>query len=121
MEVSAKKSSTIKKLLDNIIQDIIKRDESSSSSDSNGKVNNNILSNVTTLRTNNSLKNGNGLSNDSESFFNYETSSYFLKAKNTINENNDYIKNLNNLQDIRNREIMRKSIYYKSPKKCFIF
>ena len=122
MEVSAKKSSTIKKLFDCIIQDIIKRDENSSSSDSNGKVsNNNILSNVTTLRTNKSLKNSNGLSTDNESFANYETSSYFLKAKNTINENNDYIKNLNNLQDIRNREIMRKSIYYKTQKKCFIF
>jgi small GTP-binding protein len=118
MEVSAKKSSTIKKLLDNIIQDIIKRDESSSSSDSNGKfINNNILSNVTTLRTNKSLKN----SNDSENFSNYETSSYFLKGKNSINENNDYVNNLNNLQDIRNREIMRNSIYYKTQKKCFIF
>ena len=116
MEVSAKKSSTIKKLFDCIIQDIIKRDENSSSSDSNGKVsNNNILSNVTTLRTNKSLKNSNGLSTDNESFANYETSSYFLKA------NNDYINNLNNLQDIKNREIMRKSIYYKTQKKCFIF
>jgi small GTP-binding protein len=116
MEVSAKKSSTIKKLFDCIIQDIIKRDENSSSSDSNGKVsNNNILSNVTTLRTNKSLKNSNGLSTDNESFVNYETSSYFLKA------NNDYINNLNNLQDIKNREIMRKSIYYKTQKKCFIF
>ena len=118
MEVSAKKSSTIKKLFDCIIQDIIKRDESSSSSDSNGKfINNNILSNVTTLRTNKSLKN----SNDSENFSNYETSSYFLKGKNSINENNDYVNNLNNLQDIRNREIMRNSIYYKTQKKCFIF
>lgn len=118
MEVSAKKSSTIKKLFDYIIQDIIKRDESSSSSDSNGKfINNNILSNVTTLRTNKSLKN----SNDSENFSNYETSSYFLKGKNSINENNDYVNNLNNLQDIRNREIMRNSIYYKTQKKCFIF
>jgi small GTP-binding protein len=118
MEVSAKKSSTIKKLFDCIIQDIIKRDESSSSGDSNGKfINNNILSNVTTLRTNKSLKN----SNDSENFSNYETSSYFLKGKNSINENNDYVNNLNNLQDIRNREIMRNSIYYKTQKKCFIF
>ena len=118
MEVSAKKSSTIKKLFDCIIQDIIKRDESSSSSDSNGKfINNNILSNVTTLRTNKSLKN----SNDSENFSNYETSSYFLKGKNSINENNDYVNNLNNLQDIRNREIMRNSIYFKTQKKCFIF
>ena len=118
MEVSAKKSSTIKKLFDCIIQDIIKRDESSSSSDSNGKfINNNILSNVTTLRTNKSLKN----SNDSENFSNYETSSYFLKGKNSINENNDYVNNLNNLQDIRNREIMRNSIYYKTQKKCSIF
>ena len=118
MEVSAKKSSTIKKLFDCIIQDIIKRDESSSSSDSNGKfINYNILSNVTTLRTNKSLKN----SNDSENFSNYETSSYFLKGKNSINENNDYVNNLNNLQDIRNREIMRNSIYYKTQKKCFIF
>lgn len=121
IEVSAKKSFTIKKLFDCIIQDIIKRDESSSSSDSNGKANNNILSSVSTLRTNKSLKNSNGSSNDNESFFNYETSSYFLKAKNSINENNDYINNLNNLQDIRNKEIMKKSIYYKTPKKCFIF
>lgn len=121
MEVSAKKSSTIKKLFDCVIQDIIKRDESSSSSDSNGKLNNNILSSVSTLRTNKSLKNNNGLSTDNESFFNYEASSYFLKAKNSINENNDYINNLNNLQDIRNKEIMRKSVYYKSQKKCFIF
>ena len=122
IEVSAKKSFSIKKLFNCIIQDIIKRDESSSSSDSNGKTNNNnILSSVSTLRTNKSLKNSNGSNNDNESFFNYETSSYFLKAKNSINENNDYINNLNNLQDIRNKEIMKKSIYYKTPKKCFIF
>jgi len=123
IEVSAKKSFSIKKLFNCIIQDIIKRDESSSSSDSNGKANNNnnILSSVSTLRTNKSLKNSNGSNNDNESFFNYETSSYFLKAKNSINENNDYINNLNNLQDIRNKEIMKKSIYYKTPKKCFIF
>jgi len=122
IEVSAKKNFSIKKLFNCIIQDIIKRDESSSSSDSNGKTNNNnILSSVSTLRTNKSLKNSNGSNNDNESFFNYETSSYFLKAKNSINENNDYINNLNNLQDIRNKEIMKKSIYYKTPKKCFIF
>ena len=88
MEVSAKKSSSIKKLLNCVIQDIIKRDENSSS-DSSGK-GNKILSSANTLITKKSLKDLNRFSTSNESFFNNETSSYFLKGKNSFNENKKY-------------------------------
>ena len=123
MEVSAKNGLNIDKLFDNIIKDIIKRDENSSSKSSIFTRSNNIFRNTNTLRSNNSSGNikRNGTFNENESTLNYETSSYFLKSKNSITNNNDYINNLNKENKNDN---FRNSIYYdinKDSKKCLIF
>ena len=125
MEVTAKNGLSIERLFDHIIQDILKRDENSSS-DSGGQIkNNNILNNVNTIRSNKSLKNTNRNGNitDNESVLNNETSSYFLKTKNSINTNNDYIKNINNYKENTTNDISKKTIYYNNQdsKKCLIF
>ena len=126
IEVSAKNGSYINIFFDHLIQDILKRDENSSS-DSGGHIkNNSILNNVNTIRSNKSLKNTNRNGNftENESALNYETSSYFLKTKNSINNNNEYIKNINNYQMNRTNDISKNPIYYynnQDSKKCLIF
>ena len=124
MEVSAKNGLNIDKLFDNIIKDIIRRDENSSSKENSiFSKSNNIFRNTNTLRSTNSSGNinRNGTFNENESALNYETSSYFLKSKNSIVNNNDYINNLN--KENKN-ENFKNSIYSdtnKDSKKCLIF
>ena len=121
MEVSAKNGLNVDKLFDNVIKDIIKRDESSSVTR-----NNRILHNSNTLKSSaSSGLNRNGTLTENESGLNYETSSYFLKTKNSIVNNNDYINNINQFQDNRNNLNFKNSIYddYNNNKqrKCTIF
>ena len=123
MEVSAKNGLNIDKLFDNIIKDIMKRDENSSSKENSVFTRSNIFRNTNTLRSNNSSGNinRNGTFNENESALNYETSSYFLKSKNSFANNNDYINNLN--KENKN-ENFKNSIYSdinKDSKKCLIF
>jgi small GTP-binding protein len=125
MEVSAKNGLNIDRLFEYIIQDIIKREESSSS-DSGGNVRNNaIYRNIMSIRSNDSLRNTNRLFTENESRQNFETSSYFLKTRNHLNANNDYINNINNYQENKNKEEYKKSFYYyqneNKQKKCIIF
>ena len=125
MEVSAKNGLNIDRLFEYIIQDIIKREESSSS-DSGGNVRNNaIYRNIMSIRSNDSLRNTNRLFTENESRQNFETSSYFLKTRNHLNANNDYINNINNYQENKNKEEYKKSFYYyqneNKKKKCIIF
>ena len=125
MEVSAKNGLNIDRLFEYIIQDIIKREEGSSS-DSGGNVKNNaIYRNIMSIRSNDSLRNTNRLFTENESRQNFETSSYFLKTRNYFNTNNDYINNINNLQENKNKEELKKSFYYyqneNKQKKCLIF
>jgi small GTP-binding protein len=125
MEVSAKNGLNIDRLFEYIIQDIIKREEGSSS-DSGGNVKNNaIYRNIMSIRSNDSLRNTNRLFTENESRQNFETSSYFLKTRNHLNANNDYINNINNYQENKNKEEYKKSFYYyqneNKQKKCIIF
>jgi small GTP-binding protein len=125
MEVSAKNGLNIDRLFEYIIQDIIKREEGSSS-DSGGNVKNNaIYRNIMSIRSNDSLRNTNRLFTENESRQNFETSSYFLKTRNYFNTNNDYINNINNLHENKNKEELKKSFYYyqneNKQKKCIIF
>jgi small GTP-binding protein len=127
MEVSAKNGLNVDKLFDNVIKDIIKRDENISSRGSSSVTRNNrILHNSNTLKSSaSSGLNRNGTLTENESGLNYETSSYFLKTKNSIVNNNDYINNINQFQDNRNNLNFKNSIYddYNNNKqrKCTIF
>lgn len=123
MEVSAKSGLNIDTLFDNIIRDIIKRYENNSSKESSIQTRNNIFRITNTLKSSNSSGNinKNGTFTENESALNYETSSYFLKTKNTIANNNDYINNLNKENQNEN---FKNSIYSdinKDSKKCLIF
>ena len=123
MEVSAKNGLNIDRLFEYVIQDILKREENSSSDSSGNVKNNSIYRNVMSIRSNDSLRNTNRLFTENESRQNFETSSYFLKTRNYINTNNDYINNINNFQQNKNREEFKKSFYQneKKPKNCLIF
>ena len=123
MEVSAKNGLNIDRLFEYVIQDIIKREENSSSDSSGNVKNNSIYRNVMSIRSNDSLRNTNRLYTENESRQNFETSSYFLKTRNYINTNNDYINNINNFQENKNREEFKKSFYQNDnkSKNCLIF
>ena len=127
MEVSAKNGLNVDKLFDNVIKDIIKRDEIISSKGSSSLTRNNkILQNTNTLKSSaSSGLNRNGTLTENESALNYETSSYFLKTKNSLVNNNDYINNINQYQDNRNNLNFKNSIYEynnnNKQKKCTIF
>ena len=127
IECSAKNGYNVDRLFEYIIQDILKREENNSS-DSGGNVkNNNIYRNIMSLKSNDTLRNTyrNGINSDNESNQNFITSSYFLKSRNNINTNNDYINNINNLQNNQNNEYLRKSMnFYENENKqklCYIF
>ena len=127
MEVSAKNGLNVDKLFDNVIKDIIKRDEIISSKGSSSLTRNNkILRNTNTLKSSASSRlNRNGTLTENESALNYETSSYFLKTKNSLVNNNDYINNINQYQDNRNNLNFKNSIYdynnNNKQRKCTIF
>ena len=124
MEVSAKNGLNVDKLFDNVIKDIIKRDENNSSKESSLFTRkNNIFRNMNTIKSNNSSGNinRNGTFTENESALNYESSGCFLKTQNSIVNNNDYINNLN--KENKN-DTFRNSIYSdnnKESKKCVIF
>jgi len=126
MEVSARNGLNVDKLFDNVIKDLIKRDESNSSKDSSFlNRNNKIFHNTNTLKSSSSSAiNRNGTLTENESALNYETSSYFLKTKNSIVNNNDYINNINAFQDNQNNLNFKNSIYEynnNNQRKCAIF
>ena len=130
MAVSAKNGLNVDKLFDNVIKDIMKRDESISSRGSNSPSRNNkIFHNTNTLKSSGSSGlNRNGTLTENESALNYETSSYFLKTKNSLVNNNDYINNINTInqfQDNRNNLNFKNSIYdynnNNKQRKCTIF
>ena len=130
MEVSAKNGLNVDKLFDNVIKDIMKRDENiSSRSSSSPSRNNKIFHNTSTLKSSaSSGLNRNGTLTENESALNYETSSYFLKTKNSLVNNNDYINNINTFnqfQNNRNNLNFKNSIYdynnNNKQRKCIIF
>ena len=122
IECSAKNGLNIDRLFEYIIQDIIRREENNSSDSGGNRRNINIYKNIKNLKSNDSLRNNNhiGFYSDNESRQNFETSSYFLKTKTFLNNNNnDYINNININQ---NNVQMQKSFYQNdSIKKCEIF
>ena len=127
IECSAKNGYNVDRLFEYIIQDILKREENNSS-DSGGNIkNNNIYRNIMSLKSNETLRTTyrNGINTDNESNQNFITSSYFLKSRNNINTNNDYINNINNFQRNQNNDYLKKSLnFYENenkPKLCYIF
>lgn len=119
MECSAKNGYNIERLFEYIIQDII-RGESNNSSDSGGNQrNNNIIHKSIKKKSNDSVRNNNlyGINSDNESRQNFMTNSYFSKTGNFFNNNNDYINNIN-----QNNEMQPKSFYQNDgSRKCEIF
>ena len=126
IECSAKNGYNVDRLFEYIIQDILKKEENNSS-DSGGNVkNNNIYRNIMSLKSNETLRTTyrNGIYTDNESNQNFITSSYFLKSRNNVNTNNDYINNINNLQSNQNNDYLKKSLNFENenkPKLCYIF
>ena len=119
MECSAKNGYNIDRLFEYIIQDII-RGEINNSSDSGGNQrNNNITHKSIKKKSNDNVRNNNlyGINSDNESRQNFMTNSYFLKTGNFFNNNNDYINNIN-----QNNEMQPKSFYQNDgSRKCEIF
>ena len=125
IECSAKNGFNVDNLFEYVLQDILKRDENNISDRGDVK-NNAIFRNIMSIKSNDSLRNTNRneFYTENESRQNFETSSNLLKTR-SFNDNNDFIKNINNFQSITNKKDFSKTFYpYQNRnklKKCEIF
>lgn len=138
VEVSAKNGMNVDKLFDFIIQDIIKKKENKINFDGGGGIKNksiynNKINNFNDINNNIDVKinNENNIDNNNNLYGNengldYDNSSYFLKSKiqgSDNNNNNDYVKNINNFYiNNKNEEDQNKNFFPKNTSnKCQIF